>query len=282
MRKLFRAAVGSIGDIEPVRGSLAGIPGSFAKAVMIMPLVHERRAFGALMAGRSRSQAGLRAEVFTDADVETPMGFAEATVSPLGAAVLLRHLAERLEVPQRDGSVAESPPSTLAVTAPSAPAPPPAPAAGTSSSATGQVTLAGTPVLVPYLVALAVIHLAWTSLGTSMPAAATGHGVLALVPGAARDADDHTAALLPRWLRSSSFGSSRSPSSPQTFLRCGDSSWWGAWPDRVRDGPTPAFAGVAAAPAALGWMATLPDLAGTHAVTGAPRAMRPNDAWEED
>jgi hypothetical protein len=96
MRELFRAGVGLIEDTDRVRGALAGIPGSGAETLIMVPLVHERLGFGVLMAGRDRGRTGTPAEVFTDTDVEALMGFADAVASSLRTAVLLRHLKGQL------------------------------------------------------------------------------------------------------------------------------------------------------------------------------------------
>jgi hypothetical protein len=96
MRELFRAGVGLIEDTDRVRGALAGIPGSRAETLILVPLVHERLGFGVLMAGRDRSATGEPAEVFTDRDVQALMGFADAVAESLRTAVLLRHLKGQL------------------------------------------------------------------------------------------------------------------------------------------------------------------------------------------
>ena len=96
MRELFRAGVGLIEDTDRVRGALAGIPGSGAETLILVPLVHERLGFGVLIAGRDRGRTGTPAEVFTDIDVEALMGFADAVAEPLRTAVLLRHLKGQL------------------------------------------------------------------------------------------------------------------------------------------------------------------------------------------
>jgi hypothetical protein len=96
MRELFRAGVGLIEDTDRVRGALAGIPGSRAETLVMVPLVHERLGFGVLMAGRNRSQTGVPTEVFTDAEIEVLMGFADAAAASLRTAVLLRHLKGQL------------------------------------------------------------------------------------------------------------------------------------------------------------------------------------------
>jgi hypothetical protein len=96
MRELFRAGVGLIEDTDRIRGALAGIPGSRAETLILVPLVHERLGFGVLMAGRDRSTTGKPAEVFTDRDVQALMGFADATAESLRTAVLLRRLKGQL------------------------------------------------------------------------------------------------------------------------------------------------------------------------------------------
>jgi ATP-binding cassette, subfamily B, bacterial len=96
MRELFRAGVGLIEDTDRVRGALAGIPGSRAETLILVPLVHEQLGFGMLMAGRDRSTTGAPAEVFTDRDVQALMGFADAVAESLRTAVLLRHLKGQL------------------------------------------------------------------------------------------------------------------------------------------------------------------------------------------
>jgi hypothetical protein len=96
MRELFRAGVGLIEDTDRIRGALAGIPGSRAETLILVPLVHERLGFGVLMAGRDRSTTGKPAEVFTDRDVEVLMGFADAVAESLHTAVLLRRLKGQL------------------------------------------------------------------------------------------------------------------------------------------------------------------------------------------
>ena len=96
MRELFRAGVGLIEDTDRVRGALAGIPGSRAETLVMVPLVHERLGFGVLVAGRDRRATGRPAEVFTDRDVQALMGFARANAESLRAAVLLRRLKGQL------------------------------------------------------------------------------------------------------------------------------------------------------------------------------------------
>jgi ATP-binding cassette, subfamily B, bacterial len=96
MRELFGARVGLIEDTDRVRGALAGIPGSRAETLILVPLVHERLGFGVLMAGRDRSTTGKPAEVFTDRDVQALMGFARANAESLRTAVLLRRLKGQL------------------------------------------------------------------------------------------------------------------------------------------------------------------------------------------
>jgi hypothetical protein len=96
MRELFRAGVGLIEDTDRIRGALAGIPGSRAETLILVPLVHERVGFGVLMAGRDRSTTGKPAEVFTDRDVQVLMGFADAVAESLRTAVLLRRLKGQL------------------------------------------------------------------------------------------------------------------------------------------------------------------------------------------
>jgi len=103
MRELFRAGVGLVEDTDRVRGALAGIPGSRAETLVMVPLVHERLGFGVLMAGRNRSQTGVPTEVFTDAEVEALMGFADAAAASLRTAVLLRHLKGQLRALEEDG-----------------------------------------------------------------------------------------------------------------------------------------------------------------------------------
>jgi hypothetical protein len=96
MRELFRAGVGLIEDTDQVRGAVAGIPGSRAETLILVPLVHKRLGFGVLMAGRDRSTSGKPAEVFTDRDVQALMGFADAVAESLRTAVLLRRLKGQL------------------------------------------------------------------------------------------------------------------------------------------------------------------------------------------
>lgn len=96
MRELFRAGVGLIEDTDRVRGALAGIPGSLAETLILVPLVHERLGFGVLMAGRDRSTTGKPAEVFTDRDIQALMGLADAIAESLRTAVLLRRLKGQL------------------------------------------------------------------------------------------------------------------------------------------------------------------------------------------
>jgi len=103
MRELFRAGVGLIEDTDRVRGALAGIPGSRSETLVMVPLVHERLGFGVLMAGRNRSQTGVPTEVFTDAEIEVLMGFADAAAASLRTAVLLRHLKGQLKALEEDG-----------------------------------------------------------------------------------------------------------------------------------------------------------------------------------
>jgi hypothetical protein len=96
MRELFRAGVGLVGDTDRVRGALAGIPGSRAETLILVPLVHRRLGFGVLMVGRDRSTSGEPAEAFTDRDVQALMGFADAIAESLRTAVLLRRLKGQL------------------------------------------------------------------------------------------------------------------------------------------------------------------------------------------
>jgi hypothetical protein len=103
MRELFRAGVGLIEDTDKVRGALAGIPGSRAETLVMVPLVHERLGFGVLMAGRNRSQTGVPTEVFSDAEIEVLMGFADAAAASLRTAVLLRHLKGQLRALENEG-----------------------------------------------------------------------------------------------------------------------------------------------------------------------------------
>jgi hypothetical protein len=103
MRELFRAGVGLIEDTDRVRGALAGIPGSRAETLVMVPLVHERLGFGVLMAGRNRSQTGVPTEVFTDVEIEVLMGFADAAAASLRTAVLLRHLKGQLRALEEEG-----------------------------------------------------------------------------------------------------------------------------------------------------------------------------------
>ena len=102
MRELFRAGVGLIEDTDRVRGALAGIPGSRAETLVMVPLVHERLGFGVLMAGRNRSQTGVPTEVFSDTEIEVLMGFADAAAASLRTAVLLRHLKGQLRALEED------------------------------------------------------------------------------------------------------------------------------------------------------------------------------------
>ncbi|HEX5878784.1 MAG TPA: hypothetical protein VF468_10755 [Actinomycetota bacterium] len=103
MRELFRAGVGLIEDTDRVRGALAGIPGSRAETLVMVPLVHERLGFGVLIAGRNRSQTGVPTEVFADAEIEVLMGFADAAAASLRTAVLLRHLKGQLRALEEEG-----------------------------------------------------------------------------------------------------------------------------------------------------------------------------------
>jgi hypothetical protein len=96
MRELFRAGVGLVEDTDRVRGALAGIPGSRAETLVMVPLVHEQLGFGVLLAGRRHAATSLPAQVFTDEEVEALMGFAEDAASSLRTAVLLRHLKHQL------------------------------------------------------------------------------------------------------------------------------------------------------------------------------------------
>jgi hypothetical protein len=96
MRELFRAGIGLVEDTDRVRGALAGIPGSGAETLIMVPLVRERLGFGVLMAGREKGENGTPAEVFTDSDVEVLMGFADGVAPSLRTAVLLRHLKGQL------------------------------------------------------------------------------------------------------------------------------------------------------------------------------------------
>jgi hypothetical protein len=103
MRELFKAGVGLIEDTDRVRGALAGIPGSRAETLVMVPLVHERLGFGVLMAGRNRSQTGVPTEVFSDTEIEVLMGFADAAAASLRTAVLLRHLKGQLRALENEG-----------------------------------------------------------------------------------------------------------------------------------------------------------------------------------
>ena len=103
MRELFRAGVGLVEDTDRVRGALAGIPGSRAETLVMVPLVHERLGFGVLMAGRNRSQTGVPTEVFSDAEIEVLIGFADAAAASLRTAVLLRHLKGQLRALEEEG-----------------------------------------------------------------------------------------------------------------------------------------------------------------------------------
>jgi ABC-type bacteriocin/lantibiotic exporter with double-glycine peptidase domain len=96
MRELFRAGVGLVEDTDRVRGALAGIPGSRAETLIMVPLAHKRLGFGVLMAGRGRGRTGTPAEVFTNTDVEALMGFADGVAPSLRTAVVLRHLRGQL------------------------------------------------------------------------------------------------------------------------------------------------------------------------------------------
>ncbi|HEY4790279.1 MAG TPA: hypothetical protein VIJ05_02965 [Actinomycetes bacterium] len=96
MRELFQAGVGLIEDTDRVHGAVAGIPGSRAETLILVPLVHKRLGFGVLMAGRDRSTTGKPAEVFTDRDVQALLGFAHANAESLRTAVLLRRLKGQL------------------------------------------------------------------------------------------------------------------------------------------------------------------------------------------
>ena len=96
MRELFRAGVGLVEDTDRVRGALAGIPGSRAETLVMVPLVHERLGFGVLVAGRGRNPQGLPTQAFTDEEVESLMNFADDAASSLRTAVLLRHLKHQL------------------------------------------------------------------------------------------------------------------------------------------------------------------------------------------
>jgi hypothetical protein len=97
MRELFRAGVGLVEDTDRVRGALAGIPGSRAETLVMVPLVHDRLGFGVLIAGRRRSPNGHSTPVFTDQEVEALMNFAEDAAPSLRTAVLLRHLKRQLK-----------------------------------------------------------------------------------------------------------------------------------------------------------------------------------------
>jgi hypothetical protein len=96
MRELFRAGVGLVEDTDRFRGALAGIPGSRAETLIMVPLAHERLGFGVLIAGRGRGRTGTPAEVFTNTDVEALMGFADGVAPSLRTAVVLRHLRGQL------------------------------------------------------------------------------------------------------------------------------------------------------------------------------------------
>jgi hypothetical protein len=99
MRELCRAGVGLIEDTGRVRGPLAGVPGSRAKMLMLVPLVHKRRSFGLLMAGRHGNRNGGPARPFSDAEVLALKGFADAAAASLHAVALLRQFKRRFETP---------------------------------------------------------------------------------------------------------------------------------------------------------------------------------------
>jgi hypothetical protein len=101
MRELFRDGVGLIEDTERAGEALAGIPGGRASMLLMVPLVHQRQGFGALLVGRQRRQAGAPTRRFSDAEVRALVGFAEVTAASLRTGVLLRRLRRRLEVPRR-------------------------------------------------------------------------------------------------------------------------------------------------------------------------------------
>jgi hypothetical protein len=99
MRELRRAGVGLIEDTGRIRGPLAGVPGSRAKMLMLVPLVHKRRSFGLLMAGRHANRNGGPVRPFSDAEVLALKGFADAAAASLHAVALLRQLERRFETP---------------------------------------------------------------------------------------------------------------------------------------------------------------------------------------
>jgi hypothetical protein len=96
MRELFRAGVGLVEDTDRVRGALAGIPGSRAETMVMVPLVHEQLGFGVLIVGRGRNPQGTPSQAFSDEEVESLMNFADDAASSLRTAVLLRHLKHQL------------------------------------------------------------------------------------------------------------------------------------------------------------------------------------------
>jgi hypothetical protein len=96
MRELFRAGVGLIEDTDRVRGALAGIPGSRAETMVMVPLVHGQLGFGVVIVGRAHNPRGTPTQAFTDEEVESLMNFADDAASSLRTAVLLRHLKHQL------------------------------------------------------------------------------------------------------------------------------------------------------------------------------------------
>jgi membrane protease YdiL (CAAX protease family) len=221
MRELFWTSIRLIEDTNRVgRRALAGIPGSHAETLLMAMLVHDHSWFGVLIAGRKRSQAGVPAEVFTDADVRSLVAIGEAATRSLHAVVLLRRLEWELKtgknsMPAEPGpaTVAEAsgadtarasmpspePYSTLPVqTARSAPSTQDV-AAQAAQSAGAADTGRAAPMLLGYLSTLAVIELAGSSPLVSVPVAAASYGLLALLLCLALrvTGDQRVAVLLP-------------------------------------------------------------------------------------
>jgi hypothetical protein len=100
MRELFHAGVGVIERTDRVRAALEGIPGSRAQSMAMVPLTQGDYAFGALIAGRN--PRGGDARPFADTEVRALLRFAESAAPALRAAVLLRHLKDRITTPTQD------------------------------------------------------------------------------------------------------------------------------------------------------------------------------------
>jgi membrane protease YdiL (CAAX protease family) len=202
MRELSRTSIKLIEDTNEVRQALVGIPGSGAETLLMTMLVHDHSWIGMLIAGRNRSHTGVPSEAFTDSDVRTLITAADAASPSLHTVVLLHRIEWELKagnnsMPAEPGPAAVAEASAVD-TAPAS-MPPPGPystqplQAVRSTPSTQDVptkvtqsvgaadTGRAAPMLLAYLSALAAIELAGSSPGISVPVAAAGHGLLALL-----------------------------------------------------------------------------------------------------